>query len=1123
MTPHSSHLSIWQRCEIAWAEWLANQGYAVVLQMDLLNNTPLTKAPVTILPRGKGVAIAPDIRASRDGVSVLWEVKSRRRADIHPETGHAQHWMPLRNYQDYRKTQHEEGFVVNIALYEHGDAVNDGQWYTVPLDLIHRHGRRGTKTFADGTSQTVVYWPVDIMVPCDGPIIAHATQPMLAIQHEPVDAQDPELVNDTPIDPELTDDGPHTVATLVDVERQTRHTPSTPMPAGSQLQFAVLASNPWHGLEVLAKHLGLTHAPRYSVLHVAPAPITKAELDVLFGLCHYGMRVFLYSANNPFEAGNMPNIYRAFLEARFIEWSINPDLAGDTAYWEVDGVAQGAFNNALTSTAGQYAGPPGFEGINIQQYRVVHAPASDDILVSAGAGTGKTETMAERLMYLLSVPRGGLPLQMKEISLITFTREAAREMRSRISRTIMLRQRLASRYVHPAVVWLMQLGQAQIVTIHAFAKRIIQQNGAVIGINPLFKVGQLQREWRRIAIESLDRHLVDLFETQPHITPPIHTWLQHIRQLWQSLENNGVELIDIGNATVTALSDIVDIVDDSVGSDQELIKAVHNTIQQIRTEFQQHCFDEQTIPTSQLIATAVRIITQLNDTRRTLEQPLRYLFVDEFQDTDEQQINLVLLLRKFSQTAIFAVGDVKQGIYRFRGATGNAFDVLLLKACQHGLEEFATYSLVRNFRSDGALLDSMHKYFAYWGDPLLWGETPLLVYGDTDRLYPRLSKSGQGKPVQHIVLKRTHAQDTDQNSTIMQQIVSTVSAWHNADTTRTIAILTRTNQSAISVQQAIRNAGGQCSLRVGGAFYQTPAVRELRVFLDAIIHPHDDAAILELCETRWAVKLFSSNSAPDLVDNPELWQRPLPPFYDWFSRFVNVTDKGNFYRSDIEPLRKRIISLASSLQRMSAIAFIVNCRTFFAPERCALPDDTDDERQRYERCLIHALTLIDATFADASAPLNTILEWVRNQMLTNHDEDEPVDEVTDGETVALTVHKSKGLEFDCVLIPFTNSVFAAARDSDTTGHATQVVIDPKNTEKQSIGWRWHVEHMPMISNRNSQDPIWGKDLDESRREETRLLYVAMTRAKHQLAYFRTRDPREDTWGKLLQLGESNDA
>jgi ATP-dependent exoDNAse (exonuclease V) beta subunit len=375
------------------------------------------------------------------------------------------------------------------------------------------------------------------------------------------------------------------------------------------------------------------------------------------------------------------------------------------------------------------------------------------------------------------------------------------------------------------------------------------------------------------------------------------------------------------------------------------------------------------------------------------------------------------------------------------------------------------------------------------------------------------------------VLSRARSFDDEHNAqtSTLEHVVSTVLDWRELDPNATIAILTRTNQSAISVQQAIRRAGGNCNLRVGGAFFQTPAVRELRVFLEAIVNPHDDAAILELCETRWAVKLFQNNTlTPDLVDNPEIWQHNISSVYDWFSRFVNVTAKDNFYRNDIHPIRKRIISLASSLQRMSAIAFIVSCRAFLEPGRCALPDDNTDELQRYERCLIHAFTLIDATFADSAASLNTILEWVRSQMLTNHDEDEPTDDVSQGETVALTVHKSKGLEFDYVLIPFTNSVFVATNENDTTLNATQVVIDTNRTDMQRIGWKWNIEGRQSMqySNRSSQDTIWQADIDESRREETRLLYVAMTRAKHTLTYFRTPKPRLDTWGYLLQKGES---
>ena len=55
----------------------------------------------------------------------------------------------------------------------------------------------------------------------------------------------------------------------------------------------------------------------------------------------------------------------------------------------------------------------------------------------------------------------------------------------------------------------------------------------------------------------------------------------------------------------------------------------------------------------------------------------RYLFVDEFQDTDAAQIDLVLELRERLDCRLFVVGDVKQGIYRFRGAEGNAFEELL--------------------------------------------------------------------------------------------------------------------------------------------------------------------------------------------------------------------------------------------------------------------------------------------------------------------------------------------------------------------------------------------------------------------------------------------------------------
>lgn len=1162
MTIHPHQWQIWQRCELAWAEWLANQGYAVVLQMDLLNNTPLTKAPVTILPRGQGVAVAPDIRASRDGQSVLWEVKSRRRADIHPETGHAQHWMPLRNYQDYRKTQHDEGFVVKVALYEHGDAVNDGQWYTTTLDAIHRHGRRGSKTFADGTSQTVVYWPVDIMERCDGPDINQVAQPTLAIQHEPIiDDTDPELVNETLIDHELDGDG---VTTLVDIERQTRQPSPTPLPAGQQLQFNVVASNPWHGLEVLAKQLGLTHVPRYSVLYATSESLTVPDMDTVFGLCHYGIRVFVYSTHNPF-GDDIPTMYRAFLEARFVEWSINPDMPTIAPYWEVDGVAHAGHNEPLKSEAGRYAGPPGFEGINIHQYRVVHAPAAHDVLVSAGAGTGKTETMAERLMYLLSVPRSGAPLQMKEVSLITFTREAAREMRSRIARTIMLRQRLASRYVHPAVVWLMQLGQAQIVTIHAFAKRIIQQNGALLGINPLFKVGQLNHEWKRIVEAELAQRL-EPFGPNRTDMPQVQQWHKIIKRIWDTLENNGVPMIQLHQAEVDALSAHMSwhfTESQDYQSEEVVVDIVHQIVEQTRVRFQHECMKYQTIPTNQLIQTAVYVLEQLHAYNLPIKQPLRYIFIDEFQDTDGVQMDLLVRMRLLFESRLCIVGDAKQGIYRFRGAEGNAFEVVQKRMQDKNLPKFDHYALVRNFRSDGKLLDSFHTYFVQWNTHkwLNYNRTQ----DDEDRLESRISKKDVGEALtrEFVAFRQHKTEEVNAENSLDDDIehktVTQIKTWRREHPDASIAILTRTNNGALRFHRALRKHGIACELRVGGQFFQTPAVRELRVLLEAVLTPSDDAAILELLDTRWGVGMsWERKKDIDFIDDNSIWQQKPPTVYDWTSRFAHLATHRSFYREDIEHYRDRVMSLASMLHKMSAISFIVQCQNILRPERndvqISSVDSTqsdeertriyDVERQRYHRCLTYLLTLIDDAFGTSQTSLRQILEWLRIQIATNFDVDEPFDDdehahSNAGTITAITVHKSKGLEYDFVLIPQTTVSFT--RDRERTDY--HVVIDPRYTDTRLVVWHWstpiYVNKKLYFSNTTRNDRIWDNDQAEVIKEETRLLYVAMTRARKKLVYYRPTNlykltdqikranksgntlftPQVESWAELLAIGE----
>ena len=198
------------------------------------------------------------------------------------------------------------------------------------------------------------------------------------------------------------------------------------------------------------------------------------------------------------------------------------------------------------------------------------------------------------------------------------------------------------------------------------------------------------------------------------------------------------------------------------------------------------------------------------------------------------------------------------------------------------------------------------------------------------------------------------------------------------------------------------------------------------------------------------------------------------------------------------------------------MSFVVEMQRFLQPEICSLQQlDDETERQRYVRCFTHLLTLMDAQFADSPATLISILEWLKIQISLNRQEDEPVDvEAMQGKTTALTVHKSKGLEFDYVLLPNTWSPFEHPKNAK---HIVTVI--QREDGVRSVLWRWRPENNPQsptYTNVAENDTQWNIDTQETHREETRLLYVSMTRARKKLKIVvKPRSTRGNSWSGLL--------
>jgi superfamily I DNA/RNA helicase len=1014
--------------------------------------------------------------------------------------------MAYEAFRDYLEISRSAQMHVWVVLYETPDASSPGRWLRIDVRRLAEVGSRGERRGAGGGLVAAWVWPVQEMEVVAGPEVAVPGDEVPLLPNE---GGDPSL---QPADLEPIEKALRRRREAADIERDVPEESNRDAAEHGHSREDTLVGTsrpdgPAHwldsdsalALDVLRRALGVPHMPRYSVLRVG---LDGIDVDDLLGLMQYGIRVFVVSSDPP--SSSLSEMEReAFEASRMLEWSVVPEARG-RSLWVVDGRWPEGLDDGMRAalSAADDAG-----GINFAQYDVVHADPDLDVMVKAGAGTGKTETMAERIVYLLAtsgvhaLAEGSSPTDLRadEVALVTFTRESAAEMRQRIARTLLLRQRLCRRCALPVVAWMLQLAAADIVTIHSLAKRIAASSAGAIGLGPEFRVATRTMEIRDLTHRALSARLADLIDSYPGQMPPAHEWVRHVQAVWDALENNGVDLLRLGDAGSSPDLDWGEAPGNGLAKD--VVETTHAVIEAVAREVRDLCLEDQFLPTNQLVPAATRA---LGSSSGSVVRRYRYLFVDEFQDTDASQMELILELRERLGCRLLVVGDAKQGIYRFRGAEGNAFEEMSRRVDARGLPEMRVFPLTRNFRSGRTLLDSLHPYFARWGS------VGLLPYEASDRLRARSDVDDHSSAV---VVEQVGRSD------VVEEAASRVDRWRTLHPGSSVGVLCRQNWQAVKVQQAVRRLDLPCELRVGGSFYQSPAVRELRVLLEAVADPLDDAALLELCETRWAAAMLYGEPPADVP--VAAWGEAADAPATWATRVATAARDGDFLREDLAPLRQRLGSLHMMLSSMPTLGWLVECIRTFQPEACeVIAEDDETERRRYGRCLDHLITLIDLQFGDGPTTLERVLAWLRLQIATNHFEDEPQAD-TDGKIVALTVHKAKGLEFDHVLVPFTDNQFGPPRTLPTRTS----VLRPTDGRPRLL-WRWTLNRGRQYATDFSNVPLnrsqdWQVDDADTAKEETRLLYVAMTRARDELALFV--DPRTRltsspmSWAQLVRM------
>ncbi len=387
------------------------------------------------------------------------------------------------------------------------------------------------------------------------------------------------------------------------------------------------------------------------------------------------------------------------------------------------------------------------------------------LLVLAGAGSGKTRVITEKIAGLLAARR----LLPDHLCAVTFTNKAAREMKSR----------LAARLDREA------LAALRVSTFHRLGLDIFRAECSALGYKPRFSI-----------LDAADSQML-------------------LREAMTAAKVNdgGAEAVGACISRWKAALVMPEEAEACATDDFELSAArLYGRYQRALQVYNAVDFDD-------LLALPVRLLQQDETRRAAWRHRIRYLLVDEYQDTNLAQYALLRVLA--GEAGQFTVvGDDDQSIYAWRGA-----QVENLQALARDWPALTVVKLEQNYRCTQRILNVANRLIA--GNPHLYEK----------RLW---SASGHGEPIRVI-----SAQSANDEA---ERVAGEILTGHRANRHRwgDYAILYRSNHQARLFEQALRDLGIPYVISGGTSFFDRAEVKDVMAYLRLAVNPDDDAAFLRI-------------------------------------------------------------------------------------------------------------------------------------------------------------------------------------------------------------------------------------------------------------------------------------
>lgn len=540
-------------------------------------------------------------------------------------------------------------------------------------------------------------------------------------------------------------------------------------------------------------------------------------------------------------------------------------------------------------------------------------------------------------------------MSLSNFAIITFTNKAADEMKQRISNLLysswVRTQGNASRYLTE----LDAINMADISTIHSFCERLLKRYGLQIGISPNFSVKSFRRETNEIVSKLVEQEygnsLLDLISS--------NALLRSITLLLNDNGNRGIRISEEMLKLLLAPAENNQYWNNFKKLYLKLYCAAENEIESWKTA-------TNVLTPNDLIKFSAILLREPYVAGKISEK-YRYVFIDEFQDTNSDQFDLVELLIN-NGVKVFLVGDDKQSIYAFRGAdVQNSQDMhaMIRHINSTNSEEY----LDENFRSTPEVIQTINEIFgstfSYNGSPIRFPKEPIKI--------PNGKEHSGITPLRFSFEKST----TEIISDILSNTVIEGRAVEYGD----IAILCRRNFDLDRISRELKDVGIPTYVVGGKGFYKAKEIIDVYKVLSAAVNT-DSSYRNELIFTDY------NSSAADLSN-----------FVEEISQVIR--------RETVEDTlihlyeKARIFEYYRKKKNYQAISNLLKLKDI-------------------------ARTLIDR---DNIQPLQFV-EYLSTMISTNQEEDEAEIPETDrrsGVVTLYSIHKAKGLSFPIVIIPCCDS------------------------------------------------------------------------------------------------------